>query len=292
MNKKTYSSAEVCKLCNMSRKKLRYYEERGLLQGVLRGEENNYRYYMEGHINELLIKKELQNSGFSLNEIVAMSLDSSLNGIYKSVKKRMLNAKEELKQSMMRYEQSTEKYFQLLEAVSFLKIQLADADIDPEEENYKIIDYPSQDVVALSYEGTFLDAERSFFINLAKLYTIIEEYGITTLASLTSIYHNHYDSVQCAFHGEMNKVEICMPVVNMKKPCPYYKKIEGFRGVITKHIGSYNVGLDATYVKLLKWAKKQGYKLANTSVEDALISPLLTTNDAYWVTNIMIPFES
>ena len=146
-------------------------------------------------------------------------------------------------------------------------------------------------MVVLSYEGTFLDTERSFFIGLAKLYNIIEEYGITTLGSLISIYHNHYDSEQCSFNGMINKVEMCMPVVNMNKPCPYYKKVEGFKGVTTKHIGSYDKDLDKTYMGLLKWAKQNGYKLANISLEESLISPLLTQNNKYWVTNIMIPFK-
>lgn len=289
MDIKTYSTSDICKLCNMSRKRLRYYEERGLLKNVLRGDENNYRYYTEDHINEILLIKELLRIGFSLNEIIEMSLDSSLNGIQKTVKKRMQNAEEELRLSMMRYEQSTKKYVQLLEAITLLKLKLSNEDEEYKEHDYTIINYPSQYVVTLSYEGTFLDTERSFIQGLSKLYSIIEEYNITTLGSVISIYHDHYDSEKCVLDNLNHKIEICIPVLNMNKPCPYYKKIESFKGVSTNHIGSYDKNLDKTYINLLQWTKKNGYKLANFSVEDCLISPLLTRSDKYWVTGIMIP---
>jgi len=72
---KEYSTNEICKLCNVSRKQLCYYEEHGLLSSVLR-RENNYRNYGENSVVEILTIKELRRLGFSIDEIRGMTQDS------------------------------------------------------------------------------------------------------------------------------------------------------------------------------------------------------------------------
>ena len=43
---------------------------------------------------------------------------------------------------------------------------------------------------------------------------------------------------------------------------------------------------------LLHWAKEQNYRLENWSVEEWLISPMITNNKDFWVVRIIIPFKS
>lgn len=59
---KTYNTNEICQLCDVSRKQLRYYEERGMLSAVPRYKDNNYRYYTHQHICEIVAAKALKIS--------------------------------------------------------------------------------------------------------------------------------------------------------------------------------------------------------------------------------------
>ena len=291
MKPKTFSTSEICQICNLSRKKLRYYEEKGLLKDILRDDNNNYRRYTTKDINNILIIRNLQRIGFSLNEILDLSSNDSLNGLQQMIKKRMLNAKEELRQSMHRYEQSTEKYVQLLEAVSFLKTELATENQAEEQPSFQISTFPSQYVISLAYEGTFLDEENEIKKIISQLYNIIEEYDITTLDSLISIYRRHFDPISGKLQEGHHPIEICLPASNIRKPCPYYKKLEQLTCLSTVYIGSFNEQLIETYAALFDWAKANQIQLANYSIEENLIGPLLTSNEKHWVTNIMIPLQ-
>ena len=44
-------------------------------------------------------------------------------------------------------------------------------------------------------------------------------------------------------------------------------------------------------MRLMDWAKGQGYELENCSLEEWLISPMITYNKELWVIRIMIPFR-
>ena len=77
----------------------------------------------------------------------------------------------------------------------------------------------------------------------------------------------------------------------MKKPCPYYKKLDPCKVLASTHFGSFENDLDKTYIDLLSWAKGQGYRLSNMTIEEGLIGPLNTSISDNWVTRIMIPFK-
>ena len=45
-------------------------------------------------------------------------------------------------------------------------------------------------------------------------------------------------------------------------------------------------------MRLLSWAKGHNFELENHSVEEWLISPMITNNKELWVIRIMIPFKN
>lgn len=63
------SIGEFSKICEVTTKTLRYYEEIGLLQPVHINEENGYRYYEIGQLQTMLFISRLKGYGFSLEEI-------------------------------------------------------------------------------------------------------------------------------------------------------------------------------------------------------------------------------
>ena len=64
----TYTIGQLARKTGLTRRALRLYEESGLLIPE-RGEQNQYRYYTEGHLQDALVIKTLRESGLPLKSI-------------------------------------------------------------------------------------------------------------------------------------------------------------------------------------------------------------------------------
>lgn len=72
-----YTIGEVSKIVNISPNALRYYDEIGLLRPCLIQSTNQYRYYSDDQIKEIIFILELKQYGFSLEEIKLLLQDRS-----------------------------------------------------------------------------------------------------------------------------------------------------------------------------------------------------------------------
>ena len=68
MPKKTYSIGEMSRICNVSKKALRFYDEKGLISS-LRHDCNNYRVYTHDEMLMVLVLKYYKQMGFKLDEM-------------------------------------------------------------------------------------------------------------------------------------------------------------------------------------------------------------------------------
>lgn len=68
-NNTLLSIGELVKICNVSHKTLRYYDQLGLLKPALINQSNNYRFYKQSQITRLTAIKQLQELGISLADI-------------------------------------------------------------------------------------------------------------------------------------------------------------------------------------------------------------------------------
>ncbi|MEM5779690.1 MAG: MerR family transcriptional regulator [Lawsonibacter sp.] len=287
---KTYNTNEICRLCGVSRKQLRYYEERGILGAVPRQCGNNYRYYTHEHIYEIVAAKALKNIDMSLAEMKDVIYGKSVGSIQLSLQQQLNSARENLETSLRQYEQSAIIYAKLAEALSFLKLHYRQTDTDLTAE---VIDHAEQDVVSLSYSSTFEDEACCDIECLPKIQMLTQEVNAISFGALLYMTYDHFDSGSCSFDHQIHNFKIAAPVLDRKKSCLHYDTVPAFRGVSAIHIGSpKKKRLYHTYMNLLRWAKDQGYQLENWSVEEWLISPMITNNKDLWVIRIMIPFKS
>ncbi|WP_195201009.1 MerR family transcriptional regulator [Faecalispora jeddahensis] len=286
---KQYSTNEICRLCNVSRKQLRYYEECGMLSPVPRFDGNNYRYYTQQHICEIVAIKALKNIDMSLSEMKDIVYGRSIKSIQMPIQKQMEVARYRLEESLFRYEQSAVVYTKLMEGILFLKLYNQQANTHL---RYEVVEYLEQNVVSLGYSSTFEDEECLDIDYLPRIQSIAQEVNVMSFASLIYTTYNHFDSQNCSFDNEVHDYKISVPVVDTKTPNPYYDKIPAFHGVTTVHIGTpKDKKLYNTYMGLLYWAKEQGYELENWSIEEWLISPMITNNKDLWMIRVMIPFK-
>lgn len=288
---KNYSPNEICKLCHVSRKQLRYYEGHGLLSPVPRNDANNYRYYTQQHLNAIVAAKALRDIDMPLAEMKDIIYGRSLEAIRHSIQKQMTTSRQALETSLNRYEQSIIEYTKLMEAISALKLHSQNMGLDTQ---YETIDRPAQTIISLHYRTDFEDTdgldmeylpivqEKARSLNAASL-------SISALLYLT---FGHFSSENCCFDGKVHDFQIAVPVAEFGPHSQYCDHIPAFRGVSAIHIGSpKEKRLYQTYIGLLNWAKAQGYQLEDWSVEEWLISPIITNNSDLWMIKVMIPFR-
>lgn len=283
-----YTTNQICQLCGVSRKQLRYYEERGILSQVPRSDGNNYRYYTQEHIYEIVAARGLKNMDMSLAEMKDVIYGASVGSVQMSMLKQLNLARENLETSLRQYEQGAIAYARLAEALSLLKLQSRQS--DPFQ--FEVVDRPQQDVVALSYSSTFEDEACCDVEYLPRIQTAAQEVNATSFGALLYLTYGHFDPDTRVFDGQPHDFKIAVPVLDRKKPSSLYHTIPAFRGVSALHIGSPKEGrLHRTYAELLSWAETQGFRLENWSVEEWLISPMVTNNKDLWMIQIVIPIR-
>ena len=287
MNK--YSTNKICQMCGVSRKQLRYYEERGILSAVPRSGGNNYRYYTPEHIYEIVAAKGLKNIDMSLTEMKDVIYGTSVGSVQMSLQKQLNLARENLEASLRQYEQSAIVYAKLAEALSLLKLHHLRQDTDFQCE---VVERGEQDVVSLSYASTFEDEICCDVEHLPRIQSIAQEVNAISFGALIYVTYDHFDAEACCFNRQVHDFKIAMPVLDRKRPSHYYDKIPAFRGVSAIHMGSpKDEQLYRTYMKILYWARAHGYRLENWSVEEWLISPMITNNKDLWMIQITIPIK-
>ena len=90
-----FKIGEVSKLCDISIKTLRYYEEFGLIMPVEIDKFTGYRYYNESNIESIYKIQFLKNLGLSLQDIKDFDKDS-IDKVYKSLRLELKEIKNKL----------------------------------------------------------------------------------------------------------------------------------------------------------------------------------------------------
>lgn len=75
------SIGEFSKICHVTTRTLRHYDEIGLLKPMYTNDENNYRFYDVSQIRKMLLINKLKRYSFSLGEIKEMIYDKNPNYI-------------------------------------------------------------------------------------------------------------------------------------------------------------------------------------------------------------------
>ena len=288
---KVYSTNKVCQMCEVSRKQLRYYEEHGLLSPVPRNDANNYRYYTQQHLCAIVAAKALRNIDISLAEMKEIIYGSNLEAIQDSIRRQMTASREALEESILRYEQSTLEYTRLMEAISVLKAYHGASDVNP---SYEVVERPAQSVVSLHYRTDWEDVDALDMEHLPLIQAKVQAAHavVPSISALLYLTRGHFDPKSCTFNGEEHDFKIAIPVSQQQAHQDQFDQIPAFRGVCAIHIGSpKGEKLYQSYVGLLRWAREQGYELENWSVEEWLISPMITNNSDLWMIRFMIPFS-
>ncbi|MDL2264325.1 MerR family transcriptional regulator [Synergistaceae bacterium OttesenSCG-928-I11] len=285
-NGKKYKIGQMAKLCNLTTKQLRHYDEDKILSPAYKDEETNYRYYTEEQIEEILLIKELRQIGLSLKSIAALLGKRDLPSLKRELRESIQQAKVELHEAQQKYERTIDVFLRVAGALDWLNE--APEEVESGVASFQLVDVPVRPVVYTRYR-CYWNAKKLFIGRRAELYKIAEEHKLATEGPNMALFHSDYmKQFSDDPDDSEGDLEICMNVKEPKTRCANCRHLGGWKAVSGIHIGHYR-HMKPTYTALERFAEQRGLALSGAALEEYIAGATMTSNEENYVTRIYLP---
>lgn len=267
--KEYYSIGEVSKICNISRKALRYYDKIGIISPD-KVDENNYRFYNRRTLLSIPIIKYYKQMGFKLEEMREL-FEGNKYGIIERQFSFKIDELKRLQASIHNSYTSVKDWYDLI-----LEAQLV-IENNVNEVAVKYIDSKVYCYMEQDFEYNY----RESIINIDWT-----NYLDSINNAITGPVVLNFPSFKDKMNGKCKNVKIMQePILEYKEE--QIKILGGYMVASCYHIGSYD-NIYKTYEKIYKWAKDYGYKCAEECYERYVTDYWTTRNEDQFVTEIII----
>lgn len=273
---KLYQIGEVSKLCNISIKTLRYYDEIDLLKPSNIDEFSNYRYYSHDELVFILIIKQLKEAGFSLKEI------------------KRLSRREDMKYNQKKFNEKCkeidDKINDLLRIKRKLRFCLLENNNKPKRNNdlnFKIKYIPKMYISYFRSKGTVRKEE--FAVRYCKLISLIEKNNLHTVKNVMALYHDEFD-VYKNENNDQCDIEVCAQVSETKEIPGIVRKFGGFKALSVIHYGNYD-NMQDIYKRMVEYIKEKGYEICGPAIDNYIVDIVSTSDPNNYVTELLIPIK-
>ena len=270
-----YQIGEVSKLCNISVKTLRYYDEIDLLKPRIVDKFSNYRYYSQDQLVYILIIKHLKEADFSLKEI------------------KVLLGRENMEYNKLKFDEKCkeidDKINDLLRVKQKLKFCIMDSTSENEsKKNCECqIKYIPEMYIAYLRDKWHTTPEE-FTIMYCKLMTFIEKNKFHTTKNVMALYHDPCSSYE--IKDSLCDIEVCAQVSETSEIPGKVRKFGGFRAVSKMHYGKYN-NMAEEYKSMLEFIMKNGYEICGPAIDNYIVDIVSTCDPNNYVTELLIPIK-
>ncbi|MNK29468.1 Multidrug-efflux transporter 1 regulator [compost metagenome] len=270
------SIGEFSKMCGVSTKTLRYYDEIGLINPEEINPENGYRYYSIRQLKKMLFINRLKSYHFSLEELKVI-LDLEEDQFEEELRSALHHKRMEIQDKLKAYEYtvkqmsddilSLEKGVPMMSYLDNIEVQLVET---PPMNILYIRQMMSSDDYAAGY-GTYF----------GRLYEKIASDKLTMLGTPMTIYHSP------DYNPSGNDTEFAIPIQEFVKGT---RDLPG--GLCAKSVlkGSYSE-LTSVFARLRQWVEQEGYELVKSPYEVYLIDPNQVTVPEDLVTEVYFPVK-
>ncbi|MDL2225465.1 MerR family transcriptional regulator [Eubacteriales bacterium OttesenSCG-928-M02] len=229
---------EFCRICFVTKKTLRHYDEIGLLRPIHMAE-NGYRYYGVEQLRDMQLIARLKGYGFSLEEIKAQMQLRDEDSLMKALgekRKRMQQEVDRISRMLAQMDTDMEK---LKRSEDILEQKIA----------VKTVEREPEWIYGVRKKIDVADFQTLF----VELYQGMAEKGITPLGPPRAFYHDE------DFNGEKADVEVGVPVAGGTTEA---RQLPGGLHLVTTVVGPYGEALYApAYAALMEWVEKNGYAI-------------------------------
>ncbi|MCP3923255.1 MAG: MerR family transcriptional regulator [Desulfobacterales bacterium] len=266
--KDRYSIGEVSKICNISKKALRYYDKIGLINSE-RTSNNNYRYYSNESLLAVPVIKYYKQMGFKLDEMRGFIEGNA----YSAIKRSFTTKIDELK----KIQEETRRMY----------VSVKDwHDLIVEAE--MVIENNIQEVAVKYIESSDYLFQNQTFNNIMESIINIEftNYVEKVDNEITGPVLINFSSVQDRIENKTQNVIIMQKTL---KECKDDEKMifGGQMMISCYHIGPHET-IDETYRKIKNWAINHNYKTGDESFERYVTDYWTTRSTSQFVTEVMM----
>ena len=268
--KEYFSVGEVSKICNISKKALRFYDKIGLISPDRVSQENSYRFYNRKTLLSVPIIKYYKQMGFRLEEMRAFLEGGTYSMLEKTFRKKIDDLKEMESEIFKMYTSVKDWYDLILEAEMVIENDVREVSIK------------------------FLDASNLCFMKQDFSYHYMESIiNIDWTNYVESIDNEVTGPVIINFPSFRERIDgLCKNVCILQKTildCQENQimKFGGCMAVSCYHIGAHET-INETYQKILKWTEVHGYQCEKESYERYVTDYWTTRNEGQFVTEVII----
>ncbi|MFW5438039.1 MerR family transcriptional regulator [Paenibacillus apiarius] len=270
------SIGEFSKICGVSTKTLRYYDEIGLIHPDEINPESGYRYYSIRQLKKMLFINRLKSYHFSLEEIKSIleweedqseeKLCSALNRKRREIQQK-LNALEHTLKQMTHDILTLEKGIPMMSYLNNIEVQL--------------VETQPMNILSMRRMMSSDDYAAGYGTHFSRLYEKIAIEKLTLLGTPMTIYHSP------EYNPAGNDTEFAIPIEEAVKGT---RDLPG--GLCAKSVvkGSY-AELTSVYAKLREWVEHEGYELVKSPYEVYVTDPNQATVPEDMVTEVYFPVK-
>ena len=279
--KERFTIGEVAEISSLSRKSLRFYEQKGIMSPSIRGD-NNYRYYTSKHVQEAVIISSLKRRGFSFSEIAGLlEKNQTAKDVYRALNEKVDEIQAEIDALTAQLEQTKHAANQILRAME------SEEDAADTSGAVEISYLPEQTVIFTRYSSYINANQMLWWDRMAEIYKMCAEYDCHITGSMAAIYHEHFLN---QFFFDYGDTEVFIPVGDDTPLNDNIKRMGGYTIASTVYQGAYRELLPV-YVDLVKQIDKLGYKIVGPSMEEYLIEFSQGANEDNFITRVCFPVE-
>lgn len=269
------SIGEFSKICAVSTKTLRYYEEIGLIYPDEIDPENGYRYYSMEQLETMLFINRLKSYNFSLEEIkrILELEESQGEKLYLSLTRKKKEIERQVQEFEKTLDQLNSDILSLKQGKSIMSY-LESIDI-------QLVEVPMMYLLSIRKMVHEYDFAEEYGNCFSKLSSKIADDKLTILAPPMVLFHS------AEFSPFGLDTEFAIPVKE------YVTGTRDFYpGLCLKTIlqGSYS-DLSSVYTKQCEWAEKEGYESNNALYEVYVTDPSQVSKESELITEIYYPVK-
>lgn len=272
--KDKYSIGDMSRICNISRKALRYYDKIGLIPSQ-RQDYNNYRYYTNESLLAVPVIKYYKQMGFTLDEM-RIFIDNKSSNVYSAIQNSFLSKIDELEKEQ---EEIRRKYVSVKDWYDLILEAEMVIDNNIQEVSIKYVE-----PLELIHQEQFYDSENDIKASIINIdfTNYLEKIGNTITGPVILNFLSYEDRM-------LNKSQKIKIMQKTLMPCREEEKIKfgGCMMATCYHIGSHET-LSETYKKIANWVRKHRYVINEESYERYVTDYWTTRNNAQFVTEIMM----
>ncbi|UZP66623.1 MerR family transcriptional regulator [Desulfovibrio mangrovi] len=274
--KAKYSIGDVSRICNVSKKTLRYYDDINLITPI-RHDHNNYRYYTRDAILTVPIIKYYKQMGFTLDEMRFFIEGIESNSSYNTLKHSFISKIKELKRLKNEIQKQYISIKDWHDLITEAEIVMANNSREVSIKYIETTEYVQQkQVFNNDFKGSIINIEWTNYIDSLNIeVTGPVVINFLSLKKRLDEHPKHVRILQKPLHSA--PVESLTSFGECMMASCY-------------HIGPHeNIG--ETYKKMFKWAEHYSYAFADESYERYVADYWSTRNSEQFVTEVLIKVE-